>query len=251
MSMTAQYIYKITNKINNKIYIGKSKNPATRFVKHIKIAETYLESDNHFQAIHGSIKKYSKENFTLDIMEICDESNVNEREIYWISLLNAQNKIYGYNLTLGGDGVINRSEETINKWRTKMLGRKHSLDHNRKISESNMGKTISLEVRSKISQANSGKNNGMYGKTISDKTRIKLSNFQSSRERNPLTEEHKQKNREATSKQDFSFRIPVEVKNEIVKLYNTGNFTKRQLSEKFVLKYNSVVKIIRTNKKVL
>ena len=228
--------------------MGKSKNPVARFAKHIKIAETYLESDNHFQAIHGSIKKYGKENFSFDIIEVCDEANVNEKEIYWISLFKTQDKTYGYNLTSGGDGAINRSEDAINKQRLKILGRKHSPEHNKKISESNMGKIISAEVREKISQANTGENNGMFNKTHSNEAKQKMSNFQSSRERSPLTEGHKQKLKEAANKQDFSFRIPPEVKDEIMQLYMSGNYTKKQLTEKFGLKYNSVVKIIRTNK---
>lgn len=249
MNMTTFYVYKITNKINGKIYIGKSKNIAIRFAKHIKIAETFLESDNHFQAIHGAIKKYGKENFILDTIEVCDENNINEKEIYWISFLKTQDKIYGYNLTSGGDGATNRSEESINKWRIKMLGKKHSREHNRKISESNKGKIISQSVREKISKANLGENNGMFNKTHSTKTKEKMIKSHGSRKfRKPLSEEHKEKNRIAASKQDHSFRIPQETKEQIISMYDSGNYTKRQLAEKYNIKYNSVVKILRVIK---
>ena len=247
--MSLHYIYKIRNKINDKIYVGKSKNPASRFVRHIKIAENFSKDDNHFQAIHGAIKKYGKDNFSLEVIETCDENTVNDREIYWIRELKSQIKKYGYNLTAGGDGALNVSEETKNKRRAKIIGRKHTEEHKKKISDANIGRKISDEVKQKISQANAGENNGMSGRTHDIEVREKMSKFQGSRKyREPLTEEHKQKNRDATLKQDFSFRIPIEIKNEIVQLYTSGNYTKRQLAEKFGLKYNSIVKIIRSHK---
>lgn len=130
------------------------------------------------------------------------------------------------------------------------LGKKHSEEHKRKISEANKGKIISEAARNKISIANSGENNGMYGKTPSVESKQKMAEFQATRNiREPLTEEHKNKLRTAASKQDFSFRISLEVKQEIVKLYATNQYTKKQLAEKFNLKFNSVVKIIRTAKK--
>lgn len=246
--MTIHYIYQITNKINGKLYIGKSVNPISRFARHVKIAETFLESDNNFQAIHGAIKKYGKENFTLDTIEVCDENNIDERETHWIAFLNTQNKNFGYNLTAGGDGVKYMSEESKAKRRAKMLGRKLSEAHKQKIGQANMGRVILPESRQKISIANSGENNGMSGKTHSDEAKKKMSDFQSSRIRNSLSEEHKQKNRIAALKQDHSFRISIEIKHEIVRLYNSGNYTKRQLAEKFGMKYNTIVKIIRTHK---
>lgn len=249
MIMSLHYIYKIINKTNGKFYIGRSKNPASRFVRHIKIAETVSETDNHFQAIHGAIKKYGKENFILEIIESCDENIVNDREIYWIAELKSQIKDFGYNLTSGGDGAKNISEESKAKRRAKMLGRKHSEEHKKKISQSNMGRIISIETRDKISQANSGENNGMFGETHSLKTRQNMAVSQASRKyREPLTEARKQKNREAALKQDFSFRVPLSTKKEIIDFWNSGNYTKRQLAEKFGIKYNTIVKIIRTNK---
>lgn len=247
--MPTSYIYKIVNKISGKIYVGKSKNPASRFVRHIKIAETFSKTDNHFQAIHGAIKKYGKENFLLEIIEVCDEPVANDREIYWINELRTQIKDYGYNLTSGGDGVNHVSEESKAKRRAKMLGRKHSEEHKRKISQSNMGRIISLESRIKISQANSGKNNGMAGKTHSDDVKKKMSEFQSLRERRALTDEEKSKLSANLKGKPPSPRIPIEIKSEIVQLYALGEYTKQQLADKFGLKYNSIVKILRTNKK--
>lgn len=216
------YIYKITNKINDKIYIGKSKNPTSRFKRHLYVANHKDTEPNQFQPIHAAIAKYGSDNFFLEIIDECDsEIEIFIKETHWISHYKSNMKKYpdtGYNLTNGGEGAS--------------------------------GLSPSIETRNKISQANSGENNGMYGKTHSLKTRQNMVTSQASRKhREPLTEERKRKNREAALKQDFSFRIPLSIKREIINLWDSGYYTKQQLAEKFGLKYNSVVKVLRTNKK--
>lgn len=248
MRMTSFYVYKITNKQNNKIYIGKTNNIKIRWTHHKYNAITKGESSYFYNAI----RKYGEDNFLIEIIENCvDEDVALAQEIYWIATLKSNDRDIGYNLTNGGDGVsgLIHNEESKQKQREKMIGRKLSEEHKKKISEGNLGKIISDEVKNKISQANSGSNNGMFGKSPTLETRNKLSEFQSSRPHSLLTEEHKQKNRLAAQNQDHSFRIPLEIKDEIVKLYSSGKYTKQQLSDKFGLKYNSVVKIIRMHNK--
>ena len=249
MSMT-YYVYKITNNNNGKYYIGKTNDLEKRWYNHVYCALVNKENTYFYNAI----RKYGAANFTIEQIEECKtEEIVLEREIFWINELHANKRNIGYNMTDGGDGMSGfiHSEESKQKQREKMLGRKHSPEHNKKISESNKGKIVSQEVKDKISKANLGENNGMFGKSITEKTRKKLSDFQSTRLRKPLTEEHKMKNSEAAKNQDHYFRIPIETKNEVVKLYSSGQYTKNQLAEKFGLKYNSVVKIIRSHKVIL
>lgn len=155
------------------MYIGRSVNPIARFAKHIKIAETYSEDSCQFQAIHRSIKKYGKINFLFEIIDSCNENEIRDREIYWIQKLNTQNKSFGYNLTSGGDGVVNPSIDSINKRIIKLRGKKHSQEHNNKISQAHKGKTLSQDTKDKISKSNSGINNGMYDRTHSIETRKK------------------------------------------------------------------------------
>lgn len=83
-------IYKTTNLINKKIYVGQdSKNDPD-----------YLGSG---KAIKRAIKKYSKTNFIKEIIENCnDKDELNEREIYWINELNSTNRKIGYNISKGG-----------------------------------------------------------------------------------------------------------------------------------------------------
>lgn len=87
-------IYLITNQVNGKQYVGQSINPKLRFEQHCNNKTPYRS------LIHDAIKKYGKENFTLQILE-SDIENYNEREIYWISYYNTVST--GYNICEGGE----------------------------------------------------------------------------------------------------------------------------------------------------
>lgn len=70
-------IYKITNKLNGKIYIGQSVNPFNRFKQHC-----YNKQGSSYKSlINEAINKYGKENFLFEILEL-DIENYNEREKY-------------------------------------------------------------------------------------------------------------------------------------------------------------------------
>lgn len=92
------FIYKITNIINNKAYIGQTiQNIKDRFYQHCsnKCSEEVVN-----MAIHKAIKKYGKKNFIIEVIEEVEKDNLNDREIYWISYYNTYNN--GYNSTKGG-----------------------------------------------------------------------------------------------------------------------------------------------------
>lgn len=87
-------IYKITNLINNKIYIGQSIDIEKRWEEH-----KYYSSDEH-TAIQSAFKKYGISNFSFEVIEKCSKNKLDEREIYWIAYYDSYNN--GYNLTAGG-----------------------------------------------------------------------------------------------------------------------------------------------------
>lgn len=92
------YIYKITNLINQKSYIGKTYkvNPIERFYEHQKDSHRFPE-----RPLYRAFSKYGFDKFTFDILEETNEPE--EREIYWIDFYNTYSS-KGYNATLGGDG---------------------------------------------------------------------------------------------------------------------------------------------------
>lgn len=90
-------IYKITNTINNKSYIGQSINIASRWAEHKRLSATKDQ-----RIIYRAIRKYGLENFTFEVLEECQEEELNNREIYWINFFDSFEN--GYNMTYGGDG---------------------------------------------------------------------------------------------------------------------------------------------------
>lgn len=89
-------IYKITNKINQKIYIGKSINIIRRFGDHKRITSNRL--------LKKDFLKYGIQNFSFDILEECSIRSLNKRERFYISQFKSYDRQLGYNLSLGGDG---------------------------------------------------------------------------------------------------------------------------------------------------
>lgn len=121
------YIYKITNKINNKIYIGQVYNKSIydRFKRHIKEA-----SNNSKSYIDRAINKYGDKNFICELIDTAKSlQDLNQKEKYWISYYNSTDRNIGYNLTPGGDGgntYLCKTEDEMNQIKQK-------------ISESNKG----------------------------------------------------------------------------------------------------------------
>lgn len=95
------YIYKITNVINNKCYIGKTIGSIEkRWKEHCHDSQ---KTDIGNRPLYIAMKKYGIENFSIEEVESCDISILNEREMYWINYFNSYKT--GYNATKGGDGT--------------------------------------------------------------------------------------------------------------------------------------------------
>lgn len=123
------YIYKVTNIINNKIYIGKTiRTLKERQQEHLRKVE---KEPTYF---HNSIIKYGKENFIWEIIEECPNEKANEREIFWIAQLETTNRNKGYNLTTGGEGY-ELSQEIKDKISKANTGKKRTLEQCQHLSE--------------------------------------------------------------------------------------------------------------------
>ena len=127
------FIYKITNKINGKSYIGQTiQNVKERFYQHCatKCSQAILN-----MVIHKAINKYGKSNFTIEVIEEVESTNLNDRERYWIKYYNSYNN--GYNATKGGQDKIKMfknldAESIIKKYKSgkalREIGRNFNVD---------------------------------------------------------------------------------------------------------------------------
>lgn len=106
-------IYKIINLLNGHIYIGQSKNIYKRYHQHHKYEyKNEQRSDFH---LYQAMRKYGLHNFMIEVVELCSEDILDEREQYWIQYYNSFKE--GYNMTEGGQNFSSNifSEETKNK----------------------------------------------------------------------------------------------------------------------------------------
>lgn len=189
------YIYKTTDTSNGKIYIGQHK------------SKVFDHKYNGSGIIIKSIKKKRKDDLTTEVIEWCvTQSELDEREIYWISVSNSTNPNIGYNISkgqpTGGTGANNKGRKRTPEIRKKIsettkevmknpeirkklsdvqkgrcgekngfFGKQHTDEQKKRWSEQRKGKHLSNETKRKISLANKGKK----GKPCSEETKKKLS----------------------------------------------------------------------------
>lgn len=99
-------IYKITNLVNGKVYIGQSIDIHRRWNNHKR--KTFIKSDEQYNyPLYRAFRKYGLDNFSFEIIEECSEEELNKKEIYYIDLYRTYicwKDSNGYNQTLGGGG---------------------------------------------------------------------------------------------------------------------------------------------------
>lgn len=173
-------VYKISNKVNDKCYIGITTNFERRMVEHQKSKGNY--------PIVNALKKYGKDNFSFTVLDQVESwDTACEKEKYYISFFKTKAP-NGYNLTDGGEGVVGlesknkgkkgiHSQETLKKISDSLKkhynenpnpfkGKKHSVESKKKMSDS-CKKAMTQEKRKTISEANKGR-------VVSEDTKAKL-----------------------------------------------------------------------------
>lgn len=95
-------IYKITNIVNQKVYIGQAVDIQKRIKQHLNDAFNSKRREYEYP-LSRAIRKHGVENFINEVLETCDRSELNEKEIYWIKFYNA--KQTGYNQLDGGQPI--------------------------------------------------------------------------------------------------------------------------------------------------
>ena len=155
-------VYKITNTLNGKIYVGRTKQKLEK-----RMAQHRHDSKKGSPGLGAAIRKYGWENFTVEVIEVCPVEQMNEREIFWIAELDCKAP-KGYNLTDGGEGLVNPDPET----RAKMSANHPDISGEK---NPNYGKKTPPETCAKISASKTGENNPNYGKPRPPETCAKIS----------------------------------------------------------------------------
>ncbi len=170
--MITYLLYLITNRVNNKRYIGQTKGTLeSRFKKHKADALVAMRG----YALHAAIRKYGIENFEIKLLSKCQTlGEANHREAYYIRLFNTLSP-NGYNLKSGGDNAP-MSEETKRKLSEGRKGERHHF----------FGKHFSDEHKKNLSLSQKGKR----GRSTSEETKRKQSE---SHKGKPVSKEHREK----------------------------------------------------------
>ena len=150
-------IYKITNEVNGKVYIGQTTKTLQWRWKHhcnIKSGCTYLKN---------ALNKYGIENFIIEQIDSAEtQEELNKKEVYWIEHYNSLVP-NGYNLTTGGEHPA-FTNVTRKKLSESRKGKKpHAFDDNfkKKISD--------------IAKKRTGEKNPMYGRNHTEATKKRIS----------------------------------------------------------------------------
>lgn len=187
------YIYKITNIINNKLYIGltRQSNPIMRWYRHISNARLGIDG-----SLYNAIRKYGEDKFIFDLLiQTKSEEDLNYFEKYFIEFFKTTNKKFGYNLKTGG------ANPTLNEESRKKLsntikeqfknGRKSSSPFFKGMIPWNKGtigvqppRVIPKEERIAISKR-------LTGRRLSEETKSKLSVAQSEFQKNNMNKQAK------------------------------------------------------------
>lgn len=175
-------VYQIRNTVNNKLYIGSSKDLFNRkYNGHFKRLKKHTHPNEHLQKAYIL---YGEENFVFEIIEFCSLEQLLDKEQYWIDELNVLNRDYGYNIkpyTTSGK----LTEESRHKISLKAKGRVVSEETKRKIgflkrgNKNNLGKHLSSETKNKLSIAQKNRfktpqDNPMFGRHHTESAKEKM-----------------------------------------------------------------------------
>lgn len=155
-------VYKATNKVDGKSYIGQTIT-SLRERKSQHKCDAFKRNRNYY--FQNAIRKYGINGFKWMTLHICTNTQqLNETEIYYIKLYDTFNN--GYNLTIGGKGSNGKKASKETRLKMSIAGKKRKRPKR---------KPFSKEWRQKMSDSKKGEKNHQYGKPLSEKTKKKLS----------------------------------------------------------------------------
>lgn len=209
----ALIVYKTTNLINGKFYVGK----------HTRDDPTYLGSG---VILHRAIRKYGLENFKRETLCECEsEEELDEKERYWIEKLEA--RIKGYNIGQGGSGGDN-------------LTRNPNYDEIvKKISEGIKQRYKDPAYLKHHRQTRLGSGNGMYGRKHSEESKRKMSENLKGKS-HIISEESKRKMSESSK-----IKISDKEKEQIKEVFLNNDLNRNEIAEKFNMSLNRLNRYLR------
>lgn len=202
------YLYKISNDVNDKVYIGRSTKPDYRRRAHLRNS-TAPEESTIAQKVHFAIKEIGKEHFTLEVFERYENyREACEQEVFWIKFYKSDQDEFGYNDKLGPDGPIQLTNEQRQKLSARVSGTGNPM----------YGKEHSKETKERLKELSSGENNPFYGKTHSPETKALIGASSKGR---------------AAGENNPHAKLTLEIVVQIREDWQTGAYTKVALGKKY------------------
>jgi group I intron endonuclease len=157
-------VYRVTNTLNGKVYIGKTTVPLLRrWTQHVSSAKKGVNS-----RLYNAIRKYGVKSFDMQVIDTTTNSGELSRlEQDWIIRLNSRNPDIGYNITPGGDGAGAGPDNPNYGKPGPNRGRKFPPEFGEKISKAKKGNKVSEQARQNIIR-------GLTGRIPTEATREKL-----------------------------------------------------------------------------
>jgi group I intron endonuclease len=273
-------IYKITNNINDKVYIGQTIKTLKKRFKH------HCQKSSGCIKMQRAIQKYGKENFKIEFIAATEsQEDGNKLEIFFINYFKSIKS--GYNIALGGINKISGlwigrhhteetkkklseansaekhymygkhlSEETKKKMSKASIGKPKSEETKKKMSKASIGKYLSEETKLKISEALSGEKNPFFGKHHTEEIKQKLSESHSAEKhymygkhlleetKNKISESHRGEKSYLFGKPALNRKLTIKIAEQIREEYKSGKFYQKQLAEKYNIAQTQISKII-------
>jgi hypothetical protein len=213
------FIYIITNIINNKIYIGQTKNPKLRWSQH----KSNAKYKRGHQIITRAISKYGEDNFTFKVIASCNtQKDADKSEELAIIQHDSRNQDKGYNINAGGN-TTPRIPEVLQKI-SESLKRYYKSNFNHM-----KGKKLSEEWKSNIAKASVGKPGTNYGKKFDNDWKSKISKSQIGKPRKNIR------------------RFTEDTEKEICRLYLEEEYSMYALGKKFNCNRTLIDDILQRN----
>jgi len=236
MNTNKSGIYKITNIVNNHIYIGSAVRLSNRWKLHIK---QLRDNKHHSIYLQNAWNKHTETNFRFDVIVYCSKENLIKYEQIYFNIYNPK---YNMCKIAGSPFGYKHTDEMNQKASKAKLGSVVSEETKQKISEANKGHKHSSEYKEKMSKRFSGITNPFYGKKHSKEAieKNKIAHIG-----NKATNQTKQKMSENRQGEDNKFsKLTWKIVDEIRQRYEETKLSQKELAKIYSISRSQMNNII-------